>query len=288
MTHSPRHSDTLLPRNGSGSYPTSPTSPSIAQFTSNTSLAQHYVPDKIASSPSHWGSEARRASRIATGGWGAAAGSRRKSSSAVSTSAFAAAAAHTGESSGRESPEPRPSSYRGNGVLFRPIYNVSSSSNGHTQSAFASSVYSPYTGRPHDTFGSSPSIIGPPSSGYRNRKHPAGREAWGDSRGGSAALGAGEYEDDDGLELPERLARRGSSGLETPSSIENNDTPATPARSEVGLVPNLNGGQALVAHKRKHRWNRFKWCLVVANVVVSDPLFSIVEISCLTPSTFDS
>lgn len=208
----------------------------LATGASSSSLAQHYIPDKISSSPSYWGAEARTASRKATGGWGAAAGPRRSSQGSASALNV------------RES-------YRGNGVLFNPAYQETSGS--------SSAVYT--LNNPLSTRSSL--LIGPPSSGHRNRKWGAGRDAWGQDGGGNPALGAGGFEDDDGLDLSvDRYGREALHPLgaeATPAFTPNGNSP--PASE---LMPSLMAAPILVKGKRI-RWNRFKWTLVVANTLVS-------------------
>lgn len=207
---------------------------------SGSSLAQHYIPDKITPSPSYWGSEARKAGRKAAGGWGAAAGSRRDAQGAtISASA----------------------SIRGNGVLFRPAYQEFVESSGSS-----TAIYSTSNPLGHkDPFSSSaPSILGPPSSGHRNRKLGRGREAWGKDGGGDPALGAGNFEDDDGLDLSHDHADRDHA-----LGTEESSTP-TMSRSagQSSLIPSIIA-VSVKAKQSRVRWNKFKWTLVVANTIVS-------------------
>ncbi|UZJ55552.1 hypothetical protein CBS101457_004872 [Exobasidium rhododendri] len=211
---------------------------------STFSLAQHYIPDKIALHATGWGSEARKASRAAAGGWGAAASSKRKgnksNSSSVSTDTF-----------------------KGNGVLFKPeLYREATGSLG-----FSSSISSPYS---NNSIGPSPTLIGPPSSGHRNRKWGAGRDAWGKDGGGNPALGAGSFEDDDGLDLsPSDLPRTSDAGLneEQGSEAASNSTAAL-LRKKTSLLSRMFGARIPQSAKRA-RWNRFKWCFVIMNALLT-------------------
>lgn len=234
MADSPRDEDNFLSQQ-SGSL----------NGDSSFSLAQHYIPDKITLFPTGWGAEARKASRVAAGGWGAAAGPKRHSTDSKASSTTT------------------PSKYKGNGVLFKPeIYRESS--------GFSSSIYSPYSTQSVDPFTSITNEIGPPSSGHRNRKWGAGREAWGRDGGGNPALGAGDFEDDDGLDLSQdrSLPRLSTPNEEHGDSTANNSTSAL-LQGQTSLLPRLLGAQVPQNSKRA-RWNRFKWCLVAMNTLVSD------------------
>jgi hypothetical protein len=207
---------------------------------SGSSLAQHYIPGKITPSPSYWGSEARRAGRKAAGGWGAAAGSRRVAQEA-STSASA--------------------SIRGNGVLFRPAYQEYVESSGSS-----SAIFSPSNPLGHkDPFSSSTaSILGPPSSGHRNRKSGRGREAWGKDGAGDPALGAGNFEDDDGLDL----SHEDQDGEHALSAEESSTPPLSRSAGQSSLLPSIIA-VSVKAKQSRVRWNKFKWTLVAANTIVS-------------------
>ena len=212
----------------------------LSSQASGSTLAQHYIPDKITPSPSYWGSEARKASRKATGGWGAAAGSKRNSQGSLLTTSASAP-------------------IKGNGVLFRPAYQEYVESSGSS-----SAVYLPSNPLGHkDPFSSSTNILGPPSSGHRNRKWGAGRDAWGQDRAGDPSLGAGDYEDDDGIDLtPDRSDRDHPLGAEESSMPKSNKS-----AGESTLLPSIIS-VSVKGKESRVRWNRFKWTLVVANTLV--------------------
>ena len=226
MADSPRDRDQFLPSSSAGF--------------SSLSLAQHYIPDKLAVHPSRWGSDARKTSRKAVGGWGAAAGRARDDGH--------------GE--------------KGNGVLFKPEYH---------SDGFSSAISSPAG----DPFRARGMVMGPPSSGHRNRKWGAGRLAWGKDSGGNVALGAGDYEDDDGVDLSSdnysRWAGQGGEGVGAdrhhgyPSHNAPSSSPKTrgEAGQRVSFFTRLLGVQ-LRRKDGRGKWNRFKWILVVLNSVVSE------------------
>lgn len=245
---SPKDEDNFLPTSISNR-----SSFGLSTGASSSSLAQYYIPDKITSSPSYWGSEARTASRKAAGGWGAAAGPRR-------TSQGSASALNVRES------------YRGNGVLFNPAYQETSGS--------SSAIYT--LNNPHSTRSSL--LIGPPSSGHRNRKWGAGRDAWGQDGGGNPALGAGGFEDDDGLDLTQdRYGREQRHPLGAEAAPASTITGNSPPASE--LMPSLMAAPTSITGKRI-RWNRFKWTLVAANSLVSWFHSSLLATYCLLSSLF--
>jgi hypothetical protein len=235
----PREDDLFLPHSLFSSS-------SSSNRLSSNSLAQHYIPDKIPIYATGWGSEARKASRVAAGGWGAAAGPKRKNSDL----------------------QEGPSTYKGNGVLFRPeLYRGPSGSVG-----VSSSISSPWSNNLLlDPFSPPSSEIGPPTSGHRNRKWGAGRDAWGQNGGGNPALGAGDFEDDDGLDLSRirPQAKTVDSILSEENGTTNSSHQSTTALlgKKVSSMPSLNTTNAPT--KKRARWNRFKWSFVVMNTVVS-------------------
>lgn len=219
----------------------------IATMNTSNSLAEHYMPDKLVSSPTSWGAEARRQSRLAVGGFGAAAG-------------------------------------RGSRTVGR-ISNADSSHSlpsGNSQRAGSSSALA-----------SALELNGPRSENSmpRARKWGAGRHAWGPNGGGHAALGAGGYESDEGVEI-DRVRDSSSlhdetrfqikptnllSGRNSTMSIHNvsnlrqiqysDENSSSDVSSRRGLFSRLFGVN--VPSVRKGKWNKFKWILFAANFVLT-------------------
>lgn len=217
---------------------------------SSPSLAAHYIPDKLVTTPTSWGAEARRQSRLAVGGLGAAAG--RRSSAARSRNG----------SSGR----------------IAAVDGMHSQTD-HKAPASVSAI---------DLQAGRGSLTTVP----RSRKQGAGRTAWGANGGGHAALGAGGYESDEGVELeqtgdstslaedrqfeakPSRLylgvaspdpvsTAANSGGRRSSNSDEISPMPRDQRRS---MLTRLFG---VSMPRQKGKWNQFKWSLFAANFVLT-------------------
>jgi hypothetical protein len=228
---------------------------SSSQLPASSSLAAHYIPDKLAASASDWdGADVRRQGRLAVGGFGAAAGRK-------STLRMTASESGTLHQS--------PSKVGLDGVA----------DNGrHATSALGPAV------------GGS----GSPPSNLRSRKIGAGRSAWGENGGGYSTLGAGGYESDDGIELSHthgthlqddrrpalphagfseaQQTRRASPGDETSTTPSAQATRSSSSRQESrnhasqGVVTRALG---IHLHNKTGRFNQFKWALIAANTVLT-------------------
>jgi len=76
-------------------------------------------------------------------------------------------------------------------------------------------------------------------------------------------LGAGDYEDDDGIDLtPDRSDRDHPLGAEESSMPKSNKS-----AGESTLLPSIIS-VSVKGKESRVRWNRFKWTLVVANTLV--------------------
>jgi len=137
----------------------------------------------------------------------------------------------------------------------------------------------------------------PLSSSSRIVKRGAGRDAWGPDAGGEAVLGAGGYEDDDGVDLDWQREDQGNDGdgiigpqvqgLRRRKSKKNrngypeNGGDQSPTGRNVLLDTRREKGGGRIGslfsrgsfgnsgNRRKLRWNRFKWVLFFGNLVVS-------------------
>ncbi|PWN34167.1 uncharacterized protein FA14DRAFT_161664 [Meira miltonrushii] len=211
--------------------------------TSN-SLAEYYIPDKLVSSPTAWGAEARKQSRLAVGGFGAAAGRSSRNANKISKT---------------DSMQSLPANDR-----QRP----------GSSSALASAL---------ELNGSRPDNSMP-----RARKWGAGRHAWGPNGGGHAALGAGGYESDEGVEIDyirdsSSLHDKGkfqvkpTRGYDSSSSIPqvstlrqnqySDENSSSDASSRRGLFSRFFGMN--VPSVQRGKWNKFKWILFAANFVLT-------------------
>lgn len=113
-------------------------------------------------------------------------------------------------------------------------------------------------------------------------KQGGGRDAWGPNGGGHAVLGAGGFEDDDGVNFAF------ASGSNNPTTPRDNplrqrtvfsvtakevldtykDDPDT--QGERSYVRRVFGGRGSDGkHKRHLRWNKFKWTFLVANTLLT-------------------
>lgn len=210
----------------------------------SNSLAEHYIPDKLVSSPTSWGAEARRQSRLAVGGLGAAAG-RGARPNKISNTDFV----NTLSSENQLTP--------GSSIALASALDIHPARSEH---------------------GSIP----------RARKWGAGRHAWGPNGGGHAALGAGGYESDEGVEIdpirdsssmhdetrfqikPTRLFKYRDSGSTITDihqhqySDENSSSHASSGKGFFSRVVGMSFPSV-----RQGKWNKFKWTLFAANFLLT-------------------
>jgi hypothetical protein len=211
------------------------------------SLAEYYIPDKLVSSPTSWGAEARKQSRLAVGGFGAAAGRSSRLGGRLSN-ADSINSLPSGDQQKRGSSTALASALELNGSRSE-------------------------------------------SNMPRARKWGAGRHAWGPNGGGHAALGAGGYESDEGVEIdpirdsssihdetrfqvkPTRLfsERDSASSIPNVSNLRqiqySDENSSSDASSRRGFLSRLFGVN--LPSVRQGKWNKFKWILFAANFVLT-------------------